>query len=429
MAESSDDAESMTCGCLLFLLGPAIIFFSAITGDSDLYEMEIGVSAVIYLLIGLGLIYAVFARFTVRTFLFITTVSGFFLHRYMLNQVDNLLAIGGQALIFGSLGILFSLQLTEARKRNKVGASLLEVTGKLLLDFVLIAGFIWLIILALFFVTYHTSALSFSLSEYYYGFGNNHPTDINLTGSLAYTLSVLLPGIVAVIGCLLFLLIAEKIIEFLTGITPPEKPKTEPVNITEHVYQTLLAQPETSFNELKKLHPGLSKEACETIARRVFLTFLNEEEFINAKHLLNYHPVDTIDLLHISQSLAAYEAEDSLELTPRVFKIKLDDGETAYEKIACNWQKIHTYLAPLKDEVEQADILDTGNTYITDQRILFVGEKGSVTVRFADITFLDHKEDALQFFRDEGLSEIFAFPTIHHAAYTKLVIESLLARA
>ena len=47
-------------------------------------------------------------------------------------------------------------------------------------------------------------------------------------------------------------------------------------------------------------------------------------------------------------------------------------------------------------------------------------------MRLADIAYMDHKEDALQFFRDEGLSEIFAFPTPHHATYAKLVIEELM---
>jgi len=186
---------------------------------------------------------------------------------------------------------------------------------------------------------------------------------------------------------------------------------------------------EQSVQELLNLNEDASAKHVHQAARDAFIFFLNRNKFDSARALLFYHPVDEHDLLPAMMTVDQYEKSGVLDLTPQTYKIILEKEETAYEKLPCNWQKIHTYLAPLEDGLEQADILDTGNIYITDQRVFFVGEKGSETVKLQDIAHIDLKEDALQFFRDQGLSEIFAFPTAHHAVYAEVIIRHLLEEA
>ncbi len=194
----------------------------------------------------------------------------------------------------------------------------------------------------------------------------------------------------------------------------------------EDIYLRLKSEPETPKKTITTSFPLVSSETIHRIATEVFKDFINEGDIKSANALLNYYPVDEHDILNILRALDAFNTTGELEVKPQAFKINLGNSETAYEKLPCNWQKIHTYLAPLENEIEQADILDSGNIYITDQRVFFVGKKGSETVYLKDIAYMNHKEDALQFFRDEGLSEIFAFPTPHHATYARLVIEELL---
>ncbi len=190
--------------------------------------------------------------------------------------------------------------------------------------------------------------------------------------------------------------------------------------------QDLFQNPEQSRETLYSKYEFLDSGAPNQIAIETLKQLLNARDFEKARTLLEYHPIDEHNLLLVMEALERHEQTGILDLTPKTYQIILENNETAYEKLPCNWQKIHTYLAPLEDEFEQADILDTGNIYITDQRVFFVGKKGSETVYLKDVAYLDHKEEALQFFRDEGLSEIFAFPTAHHAVYAKLVIEHLL---
>ena len=187
--------------------------------------------------------------------------------------------------------------------------------------------------------------------------------------------------------------------------------------------------PESSQVNIERKFPRISDAIIEKSVEKAFLSFLNNNDFEPARQLLAYHPIDTQNLLSVVEKLFNNKKNGDLELKPQTFKILLANGETAYEKLPCNWQNIHTYMAPLQDEIEQTDILDTGNIYITDQRVLFVGKKGSESVYLSDIAYIDYKEDALQFFRDEGLSEIFAFPTADHAAYADLVIRHLLETA
>jgi len=191
----------------------------------------------------------------------------------------------------------------------------------------------------------------------------------------------------------------------------------------------LRSEPETQKKVIKERYPLLSKEDIYEVAIQIFKSFLSNGNFVDAKKINDYHQMDSHDLLSVMMALEAYETSGGLlDLKINSYKISLLENETAYEKLPCNWQKIHTFLAPMEDEIVQADILDSGNIYITDQRIFFVGKKGSETVNLNDIAYMDHKEDALQFFRDEGLSEIFAFPTPHHATYARLVIEELMGR-
>ena len=190
----------------------------------------------------------------------------------------------------------------------------------------------------------------------------------------------------------------------------------------------LFHNPEQSPETLHSKHEFLESGAPRKIAVETLKKFINERSFHKAGQLLDYYDIDAHQLLPVVKALDKYERDTTIDLKPTNFKLTLENGETAYEKLPCNWQKIHTYLAPLEDEIEQADILDSGNIYITDQRVFFVGKKGSETVYLNDIAYMDHKEDALQFFRDEGLSEIFAFPTPHHATYARLVIEELMGR-
>ena len=192
--------------------------------------------------------------------------------------------------------------------------------------------------------------------------------------------------------------------------------------------ESLSNDPEQSLKSMLNTHPNLRKKDIQSGAVKVFKDFIEQRQFTKAAKLLDYYDIDEYGLLTIARKLDSNRQTGKLALKVETFKISLLDEETAYEKLPCNWQKIHTYLAPLEDEIEQADILDSGNIYITDQRIFFVGKKGSETVYLNGIAYMDHKEDALQFFRDEGLSEIFAFPTPHHATYARLVIEELMGR-
>ena len=186
--------------------------------------------------------------------------------------------------------------------------------------------------------------------------------------------------------------------------------------------------PEIPIEELRQNDTAATKEQIKIAAETLFRERIDAKNFSAASQLLAYHAVDQHDLLPVMIALGEFDNRDTVNLKPQTYKITLDPGETAYEKLPCNWQKIHTYLAPLTDELEQSDILDTGNIYITDQRVFFVGKKGSETVSLSDIAYMDLKDDALQFFRDEGLSEIFAFPTAHHAKYAELVIKELMGR-
>ena len=186
--------------------------------------------------------------------------------------------------------------------------------------------------------------------------------------------------------------------------------------------------PETPHNNWQSIIPEGNESHLKMGAKVALRRLLEQHEFEQARSLLDYHDADEFNLLPVMEALNHYAQTGTLDLSPQTFKLTLEDNETAYEKLPCNWQKIHTYLAPLEDEIEQADILDSGNIYITDQRVFFVGKKGSETVYLNDISYMDAKDDALQFFRDEGLSEIFAFPTPHHAKYAELVIRELMGR-
>ncbi len=208
--------------------------------------------------------------------------------------------------------------------------------------------------------------------------------------------------------------------------TVEAEPEPEPVTVWD-VANLFLADPERSDADVRTELGKVPSDLIRDGAVEAMKMFLNREKYGAARRLLNYQNVDEHKLLPVIIALDEFETSGELALTPQTYKIILDDGETAYEKLPCNWQKIHTYLGPLQDEIEQSDILDIGNLYITDHRVFFVGAKGSETVRLADIAYIDHKEDALQFYRDEGLSEIFAFPTPHHATYAILVIEALMA--
>ena len=199
-------------------------------------------------------------------------------------------------------------------------------------------------------------------------------------------------------------------------------------SIETSVFISLKNNPEQSVADLKTSIESAQTEHIRNAAEDVFKSFIRQHELSKARHLLDYHSVEEHNLLSVMEGLDHNEQTGTLDLSPQTYKIVLEDGETAYEKLPCNWQKIHTYLAPLTDELEQSDILDTGNIYITDQRVFFVGKKGSETVSLSDIAYMDLKDDALQFFRDEGLSEIFAFPTAHHAKYAELVIKELMGR-
>jgi len=190
--------------------------------------------------------------------------------------------------------------------------------------------------------------------------------------------------------------------------------------------QDINENPEQTSDEIRQKFPGIRHDTIYQSGVFVFKEFINQKYYDKARILLDYQPVDEHNLLPVMEALDLNAQSGTLDLSPQTYKITMDDHETAYEKLPCNWQKIHTYLAPNEDELEQADILDSGNIYITDQRVFFVGKKGSETVYLQDIAFMKLKEDAIQFFRDEGLSEIFAFPTAHHASYAHLIIQQLV---
>ncbi len=215
---------------------------------------------------------------------------------------------------------------------------------------------------------------------------------------------------------------------FFGLFTNENEEKTGPEEINEEIVKYLIENPETPRKELEKRFEKISKGSIQLSIYEAFKRLLNAREYGQARALLDYYRIDDNNLLSVIVKLDEVEKIGSVSLEPQTYKITMANGETAYEKLPCNWQKIHTYLAPLEDEIEQADILDSGNIYITDQRVFFVGTKGSETVYLSDIAYMDYKEDALQFFRDEGLSEIFAFPTPHHATYARLVIEELMDR-
>ena len=199
-------------------------------------------------------------------------------------------------------------------------------------------------------------------------------------------------------------------------------------SLVDFLTDSLIDDPEQTEKRLLFTFSDVTSQEVSQAAKNTFRHYLKLGEFEQAELLLNYHYVDPNHLLKVSKALRLHRLRGKLDLKPQIVKIILDGNETAYEKLPCNWQKIHTYLAPLENEIEQADILDTGKIYITDQRVFFVGKKGSETVYLSDIAYMDHKEDAIQFFRDEGLSEIFAFPTPHHAYYAELVIKELMGR-
>ncbi len=221
--------------------------------------------------------------------------------------------------------------------------------------------------------------------------------------------------------------------EFQKSEITAEQERQSSENVQNKKFFSLAADyleknPETSHNNWRSIIPEGDASHMKMGAKIAMRRFLDQRKFEQGRSLLNYYDADEFNLLPVMEALNHQAQTGALDLSPRTFKLTLEKNETAYEKLPCNWQKIHTYLAPLTDEHEQADILDSGNIYITDQRVFFVGKKGSETVYLNDIAYMDHKEDALQFFRDEGLSEIFAFPTPHHATYARLVIEELLSR-
>lgn len=195
----------------------------------------------------------------------------------------------------------------------------------------------------------------------------------------------------------------------------------------EDLWQEAVENPEISKDQIDEKYPQLSRDDREKALYNAFKTHLNNAEFSKAESILDYHDIDPHNLLSVVKALRKMDTDDGYNFSPKIFKITLEKDEAAFEKIPCNWQRIHTYLAPLEGEIEQADILDTGNIYITTQRLFFVGKKSSETVWLEEIAYMDREDDTLQLFRSTGPSAIFAFPTRQHAIYAEQLVKPIMA--
>lgn len=414
--EEMPDAALPGLGCLFLFVAGFFLFFGVIFRSDFILDLGYFTAALAYIFAGLGLLIFLFSALEGIGRAITLMIFGYVLIRLFPSETDIVPELIGYLFFAPASAYLFISQT----KRFNLNLNSKPNFGQAFLKY--FAG----IVLSLAIVWAGMKLIELSIHSFHYldrnvygrsEFVQNAGRWNNLLNGFALSFSIAGIPVLVALGLFTYVFSMNTVFRKLDMADQiPDIPKFRFLPKTalasrKEISEYITQNPGKTDFELMSTFPGLTPSFLQKIYANIFSSKPETGKLKTA-----------LMLKHIQ---ANPDSICKIELSPDNFRTTIIPVDHIANLPQETLQTVHDFMSKIEAISLQKDGLDTGVIHETDSQFYFLGMAASGSVFFENMEFSSNEEKALTQFRDNKLTEVFAFPSSKHISRAKVMIENL----